>query len=71
LSVVFYNGGSIVTLYEQFLEAVEVLAKKPNVQAQAVTDARDAFRRGDLSETELNHIIVSAREFWVSTARRA
>ncbi len=60
-----------MTLYEQFLEAVEVLAKKPNVQAQAVTDARDAFRRGDLSETELNHIIVSAREFWVSTARRA
>jgi hypothetical protein len=71
LSVVFYNGGSIVTLYEQFLEAVEVLAKKPNVQAQAVSDARDAFRRGDLTESELSHIILSAREFWASTAHRA
>ncbi len=71
MSVVFYNGGSIVTLYEQFLEAVETLAKKPRVQVQAVSDARDAFRRGDLSETELNHIIVSAREFWVLAARHA
>lgn len=60
-----------MTLYEQFLNAVEVMAKKPKVQAQAVSDARDAFRRGDLTETELNHVILSAREWWAMYARNA